>query len=71
MARWKSFSRASDPDRKLIPRLDALRRKRNTGAYDDYGLVAQGEADLAGKLAAQVRKEVEDWIRKNHADKIA
>ncbi len=27
-----------DPERKLIPRLDALRRKRNTGAYDDYGL---------------------------------
>ena len=60
-----------DPQRKLIPKLDALRRKRNTGAYDDYGLVAQGEADLAGKLAVQVRKEVEDWIRKNHADKIA
>ena len=60
-----------DPQRKLIPKLDALRRKRNTGAYDDYGLVAQGEADLAGKLAVQVRKQVEDWIRKNHADKIA
>ena len=42
-----------DPERKLIPRLDALRRKRNTGAYDDYGLVAQGEADLAGRLAAK------------------
>jgi len=59
-----------DPERKLIPRLDALRRKRNTGAYDDYGLVAQGEADLAGKLAADVRKDVEDWIRKNHAETI-
>jgi hypothetical protein len=44
-----------DPERKLIPKLDALRRKRNTGAYDDYGLVSQGEADLAGKLAGQVR----------------
>jgi hypothetical protein len=32
--------------------------------------VAQGEADLAGKLAAEVRKHVEDWIRKIHADKI-
>lgn len=60
-----------DPERKLIPKLDALRRKRNTGAYDDYGLVAQGEADLAGKLAVQVRKEVEDWIRKHHPDKMA
>jgi len=60
-----------DPERKLIPRLDALRRKRNTGAYDDYGVVSQGEADLAGKLAAEVRKVVEDWIRKNHAEKIS
>jgi hypothetical protein len=58
-----------DPKRKLIPMLDALRRKRNTGAYDDYGLVAKGEADLAGKLAAEVRKVIEDWIRKYHADK--
>jgi hypothetical protein len=33
--------------------------------------VARGEADLAGKLAVRVRKEVEDWIRENHADKIA
>jgi hypothetical protein len=33
--------------------------------------VAQGEADLAGKLAAEVRKVVEDWIRKNHAGKIS
>lgn len=27
-----------DPERKLIPKLDALRRKRNTSAYDDYGV---------------------------------
>ena len=58
-----------DPEKKLIPKLDALRRKRNTGAYDDYGVVAQGEADLAGKLALEVRKQVEAWIRKNHPDK--
>lgn len=60
-----------DPGRKLIPRLDALRRKRNTGAYDDYGLVAQGEADLAGELAAEVREEVEKWIRSVRRDKLA
>jgi hypothetical protein len=29
------------------------------------------EADLTGRLAVQVRKEVEVWIRKNHPDKIA
>jgi hypothetical protein len=59
-----------DPERKLIPALDALRRKRNVGAYDDYGLVSQGEADHCGKLAARIRKQVEEWIRKTHADKI-
>jgi hypothetical protein len=59
-----------DPEKRLIPKLDALRRKRNTGAYDDYGVVAQGEADLAGKLAIEVRRQVEAWIRKNHSDKI-
>ena len=59
-----------DPERKLIPSLDALRRKRNVGAYDDYGLVSQGEADHCGKLASRIRKQVEEWIRKNHADKI-
>jgi len=60
-----------DPQRKLIPTLDKLRKKRNVGWYDDFGLVSQGEADHCGKMAVRVRKEVEDWIRKNHADKIA
>ena len=59
-----------DPQKKLIPALDTLRRKRNLGSYDDYGLVSQGEADHYGKMAVRVRKEVEDWIRKNHGDKI-
>jgi hypothetical protein len=60
-----------DPERKLIPKLDALRRKRNTGAYDDYGLVSEGEADLSGKLAVLLRKQIEDWIRKHHPEKMA
>ena len=59
-----------DPQKKLIPTLDKLRKKRNTGSYDDFGLVSQGEADSCGKMAVRVREEVEDWIRKNHADKI-
>ena len=59
-----------DPEKKIVRTLDTLRRKRNTGAYDDYGLVSQGEADQAGKIAAQVRTQVEDWIRKSFADKI-
>lgn len=60
-----------DPQKKILPVLDKLRKKRNVGAYDDYGLVSQGEADLCGKMALQVRKDVEAWIRKNHSDKIS
>lgn len=60
-----------DPQRQLIPTLDKLRKKRNVGSYDDYGLISQAEADHCGKMAVRVRKEVEDWIRKNHSDKIA
>ena len=59
-----------DPERKLIPSLDALRRKRNVGAYDDYGLVSQGEVDHCGKLASRIRRQVEEWIRKNHVENI-
>ena len=60
-----------DPEKKMIRALDTLHRKRNTGADDDYGLVAKGEADLAGNLAVQVRKKVEDWIRNHHPDEIS
>lgn len=59
-----------DPQKKLIPVLGVLRKKRNIGSYDDYGLVSQSEADHCGQMAGRVRKDVEDWIRKNHADKI-
>jgi len=58
-----------DPQKRLIPQLDTLRRKRNLGSSDDYGLVSQGEADHCGKMAVRVRKEVEDWIRTEHSDK--
>jgi hypothetical protein len=38
-------------------------------AYDAIRIsatAAQGKADQWGKMAVRVRKEVEDWIRKNH-----
>ena len=41
-----------DPQKKLIPTLDKLRKKRNIGSYDDYGLVSQGEADHCGNASA-------------------
>ena len=51
-----------DPERKLIPKLDALRRKRNTGGYDDYGLVAQGALVIDVRRRVMVaRARVEAW----------
>lgn len=60
-----------DPQKKLIPVLDKLRKKRNVSSYDDYGSVSEGEADQCGKMAVRIRKEVEEWIRKNHPDKLS
>jgi hypothetical protein len=59
-----------DPNKKLIPVLDQFRKKRNVGNYDDRGRASQNEADTAGEKAVQLRKEIEEWIRKNHPDKI-
>jgi len=58
-----------DPQKKLIPQLDTLRRKRNLASYDDYGLISQGEANHCGTMAERVREQVEDWIRKEHPGK--
>ena len=55
-----------DPERRLIPALDGVRRKRNAIAYDEFGLATQSEADDRGKLAVRVRRLVEDWIRENY-----
>ena len=45
-----------DPQKKrLIPTLDKLRKKRNTGSYDDFGLVSQGEADSCDRLGSKVK----------------
>jgi hypothetical protein len=52
------------------PVLDQFRKKRNVDNYGDRGRASQNEADTAGKNAVQLRKGVEEWIRKNHPDKI-
>jgi hypothetical protein len=57
-SRLSSFS--IDPEKKLIPALDKLRKKRNIGWYDDFGLISQGEADSCGRMAVRARKEVEE-----------
>jgi len=49
----------------LIIQFDRFRKKRNIGAYDRAGAVSDQEASEMGLLAQRLRKEIEDWIRKN------
>jgi hypothetical protein len=48
----------------IHPTLDALRRKRNVGLYEDYGLVSQSEADECGKMAIRVRRDAKPGFAK-------
>ena len=49
--------------RKQVDTFDGFRKKRNVSSYDMSGTVSQKEADEMLKLAAEIRTEVEKWIR--------
>jgi len=49
--------------RKQVDTFDGFRKKRNVSSYDLSGTVSQKEADEMLKLAAEIRTEVEKWIR--------
>jgi hypothetical protein len=48
--------------------LDRCRRKRNDLAYDSQGVVSATDAAELLKQATALRKVVEAWIAKNHAE---
>ena len=52
--------------RKLIQRIDTLRKKRNQSAYEVSGSVSDLEAEHGFALALQVRGEAEKWIKTHH-----
>ena len=55
-----------DPQNKLIPRLDAFRKKRNQSSYEVSGSVSEAEAARGFAPALQVRAE--DWIKKHRPE---
>lgn len=57
-----------DKGKKLIQRIDNLRKKRNQSSYEVSGAVSEGEAESAFSLALQVRGEVEKWIKTHHPE---
>jgi hypothetical protein len=52
----------------IITHFDRFRKKRNIGAYDRAGAVSDQEASEMVLLAQSLRKEIEDWLRKNHPE---
>jgi hypothetical protein len=52
-------------DARLVAQLDAFRKKRNISDYERSGLISEKEVGEMATLARQLRKEVENWLRKN------
>jgi uncharacterized protein (UPF0332 family) len=59
-----AYSIKADP--KLITQLDRFRKKRNLGTYEIAGAVSDQEAKEMIMLAVNLRKQVKEWLRKNH-----
>lgn len=57
-----------DPEKKLIRRVDTLRKKRNQSTYEVSGSVSEMEVDSAFGLALQIRGEAQKWINANHPE---
>jgi hypothetical protein len=57
-----------DPERKLVQRLDAFRKKRNQSAYEVSGSVSEMEAARGFALALQLRAQAEKWIKAHHPE---
>jgi hypothetical protein len=54
--------------RELIRRFDAFRKKRNMSSYEVGGTISEKEAAEMAAFAAELRQQVELWIRKNHSE---
>lgn len=52
----------------LVHRLDKFRKKRNISDYEIAGAVTEGEAKEMLRLAKELRKEVGEWLTKEHPE---
>jgi hypothetical protein len=53
-------------DSRQISLLDQFRKKRNVGGYERAGAVSDHEVAEMTKLARQLRRDVEEWLRRKH-----
>lgn len=64
-----AFTIGAPPER--IRRFVAFRKKRNMSSYEMGGTISEKEAAEMTAFAADLRQEVERWIRKNHTELMA
>lgn len=62
----QSLSHTIGADAGTVAQFDAFRKKRNIGGYERAGLVSNTEADEMVDLARRLRRDAEEWIRKEH-----
>ncbi len=55
-------------DSNIIAQFDQFRKKRNVGGYERIGVVSDLEANEMLSLAQVLRREVEEWIQKEHPE---
>ena len=63
----ESLAHSIGVDAAMVRKLDAFRRKRNRVSYDAPVAVSGKEAAEMLALAAQLRHDIEAWIRAKHA----
>ena len=52
----------------FVRRFDAFRKKRNISSYEMGGAISEREATEMAALAAELRQQVERWIRRKHQE---
>ena len=52
--------------RDVVHKLDKFRKKRNVSDYEIAGAVSEGEAKEMIRLARDLTKQVETWLKKSH-----
>ena len=53
---------------RMVAQLDAFRKKRNVGGYEQVGLVSEQEAREMQEMASQVRTQVRTWLKVTHPE---
>lgn len=61
-----AFTIGAKPEQ--IRRFDAFRKKRNMSSYEMGGTISEKEAAGMAAFAADLRQEVERWIRREHPE---